>query len=144
MNIKKRFHENEYSIIIIVILVILLCILQFFQSIGVQNIIIIYEVIIVLGSTSSTIIAIRGIQRISTWENLMKRFRLKKKPKVFEYVFFVGIFISTVMLSMAYGEGNRTTIQGLINFLQFYGVFLIFYGVSIAFGYFHYIERLDD
>jgi hypothetical protein len=143
-NIKKTFRENEYPLIIIVILIILLLIIQFVPSIGVQNIIIIDQVIIVLGSISGTIIIVRGIQRKYTWEVLMKKFRLKKKPKVFEYVFFVGIFISTIILSIAYGESNRTTIQGFINFLQIYGIFLVFYGISIAFGYFHYIERLDD
>jgi hypothetical protein len=121
-----------------------LLILQFFPSIGVQNIIIVYELIIILGSISCTIIIVRGFQRKYTWNDVQKKLRLKQKPKIFEYVFFVGIFISTVILSMAYGESNRTTIEGFINFLQFYGIFLVFYGISIACGYFHYIERLDD
>jgi hypothetical protein len=142
--IKRIFHENQYSITILAILIFLVLILQFIPSIGFQNVIIIYEVILILGSSSLTIIIVRGIQKKYTWDTLMKRFKLKKKPKIFEFAFLLGIFFSTFILAIAYGESNRTTIEGITNFFQFYGLSLIFYGISIACGYFHYIERIDE
>jgi len=55
-----------------------------------------------------------------------KWFRLKATPKILEFIFFVGLFIATLMAT--------TNVTG----------FSAVYGIALACGFYHYILRVDE
>jgi len=76
-----------------------------------------------------------------SFPNFQKRF--PKKPAVFEYAFFLGLFWATAILTDAYSR-PQTTIVDFLNFLNTFGAAIFVYGFASACGWFHYIEHLDD
>ncbi|MFE3846231.1 hypothetical protein ACFL1L_05190, partial [Thermoplasmatota archaeon] len=69
-------------------------------------------------------------------------FNITRKPRFFEYMFFLSLFIATIYSSFVasayYNQGMNTEI------IKNSWGFIVFYGFAIAFGWYHYIERLDE
>ena len=68
--------------------------------------------------------------------------KLERKPKIFEFLFFINLFIATIYLSFVSSAYYIQEMDILI--LENSWGFVVFYGFAIAFGYYHYIERLDE
>ena len=77
---------------------------------------------------------------------LPKKLKKKPKPKVFEFGFFLILFIATIsatyVITMIFQPG--LTIEDKLEIIRQYFWFFGLYGVAIAFGIYHYIFRMDD
>jgi hypothetical protein len=68
-------------------------------------------------------------------------FKNPKKPKkIFEFGFFVFLFLASYFVSFAASYRGNYDYFNLLLYLFFMS---FFFSVSFAFGYYHYIERLD-
>jgi hypothetical protein len=75
----------------------------------------------------------------------LKIFGSKPKPKIFEFGFFICIFIATIVftniIAMLYLP--ELTEMQRFEIIQQNFWFVGLYGVAIAFGFYHYILRID-
>ena len=73
---------------------------------------------------------------------LKKHIKLKKTPKIFEYIFFLCLFFAALASTFS---AAGFYIQGIGSdvFLNFWWL-VIFYGFAIASGIYHYILRIDE
>ncbi|GAF73032.1 unnamed protein product [marine sediment metagenome] len=73
---------------------------------------------------------------------VIRYLRMRKTPKLFEFIFFLTLFMATLAATFAaagfYIEGQG--IDVFYNYWWFSGL----YGIAIACGYYHYILRIDD
>jgi uncharacterized membrane protein len=67
---------------------------------------------------------------------------MRFKPRIFEFLFFLSLFLATIYASFvafAYYQENMN-----IEIIKNSWAFVVFYGFAIAFGWYHYIEKLDE
>ena len=72
------------------------------------------------------------------------RYRRKKIKNLFEFLFFIFLFFSTLFATlMTQYTGKVESIEQYLGFLQFNWLWMFSFGLAIVFGYFHYIEKAD-
>ncbi|MCK4364848.1 MAG: hypothetical protein KAW45_02230 [Thermoplasmatales archaeon] len=100
-----------------------------------------YPIFLSAGITILGINFVRELVKIKRFEYLKIKF-LKKKPKIFEFLFFIFLFggTSCVSFSTVY-FGKSENIGDFLYQMWWIG---IFYGLSLATGWLHYIEKLDE
>jgi len=148
MNFKKhikkygRLYKLEF---ILLIPIIIIGILTFFANyIEFDRLKYIYIAFFFFASWFFTVIPIELIlTNISEERKIKFRKRFKKKPKVFEYAFFLGLFWATALMTEAYSRNIETGLD-LFKFFNTFGFATFCYGFASACGWYHYIERLDD
>ena len=149
MDIKKHWKENKnmYRLEVIFIIPIIIVGIVFFlfkDFIGIRGQIYLYIIFFYFFSWYVTVITVEFILKYLRSRDLTRlKKRFKKKPKVFEYVFFLCLFWATAMITEAYSKDIKSGLD-LWNFINNYGMALFTYGVASACGWYHYIERLDD
>ena len=145
MNFKKHMEKygRLYKLeIYLLVLVIILGAFSYFVRGPAQFYL--YIVFFYLASWFFTVIPIELILvNISEKTKTKIRRRFKKKPKVFEYAFFLGLFWATAMMTMAYSQEIGSGLD-FFKFLNTFGFSIFFYGFASACGWYHYVERLDD
>lgn len=76
----------------------------------------------------------------------LKIFGGKKKPKIFEFGFFLTIFIATIssaqIVTMVFQ--SELSVDDKLELIRQQFWFTGLYGIAIAFGIYHYILRIDD
>ncbi|MFE3845950.1 hypothetical protein ACFL1L_03725, partial [Thermoplasmatota archaeon] len=75
-------------------------------------------------------------------KKIFERLNIKGKPRIFEFLFFLSLFLATIYASFvasAYYQENLN-----IEIIKNSWAFVVFYGFAIAFGWYHYIEKLDE
>jgi len=78
----------------------------------------------------------------SKLKKIYKIFNVTRKPRVFEYMFFLSLFIATIYSSFV---ASSYYVQGMnAEIIKNSWGFIVFYGFAIALGWYHYIERLDE
>jgi hypothetical protein len=136
----------NFSLIVFLILILIISFISYhFLSdiLGLQELFAIYVLIIGTSSTCVTIIIIGGITEIIKDReiNWLKK-RFKKKPKIFEMFFFMGLFWATAFLTISYSV-DAEDVSKLMDFVNNFGMSIFFYGFAFACGWLHYIKRYD-
>lgn len=143
---KKNFRRIYFLEIFLFIPILILGIISWFfgKVIGLEGQILLYIAFFYLASWWITIIIIEFILIIikNRKTNIHQK-KFKKKPKIFEYVFFLGLFWATALITDAYSQ-EITSGLSLFKFLNTFGAAVFCFGIASACGWYHYIERLDD
>lgn len=76
-------------------------------------------------------------KRLAAWLN-----KFKKTPKIFEFGFFVFLFVATYFVTFAAAYlGNP---QKLFSFIQSHWLWVSAFGFAFVCGFYHFVERLDE
>jgi len=144
-HMKKFSRVYKLEIVLFIPAIVSFFVVYFFgENIGTQGQIYLYIALFYFASWFMTVILIELIRASITEEAIIKlKKRVKRKPKIYEYIFFLGLFWATAILTDAYSH-NITTGLDLLNFLNIFGFSIFIYGIASACGWYHYIERFDD
>lgn len=147
----KKNNKGEYGYIyyLEICLIIPILILGFISwfwkdSLELNQQVMLYIALFYLASWWITVIIIEIILMFLRQKKLIKlKNRFKKKPKIFEYAFFLGLFWATALMTGAYSQEISSGLD-FFRFLNTFGAAIFCYGFSSACGWYHYIERLDE
>lgn len=71
------------------------------------------------------------------------RFRYKTPPQIFEFLFFLFLFLATLFVTYMSLYNNANTVNDVFTFIQYNWLWILSYGFAMVFGYFHYFRRSD-
>jgi hypothetical protein len=75
-------------------------------------------------------------------KKIFNRLNIKGKPRLFEYLFFLSLFLAAIYSSFV---ASAFYIENMsVEVIKNSWSFVVYYGFAIAFGWYHYIEKLDE
>ena len=75
-------------------------------------------------------------------QKIFNRLNIKGKPRLFEYLFFLSLFLAAIYSSFVTSAFYIENMS--VEVIKNSWSFVVYYGFSLAFGWYHYIEKLDE
>lgn len=142
---RKNGHIIKLEIILLIPIIITGLLTFLLKDTGLKYLFYIYIIFFFFASWFFTIIFTELIIEYLKNEGRIKKLKHKfpKKPRIFEYLFFLGLFWATALITVAYSYEINTGLD-LFQFINTFGASIFVYGFSSACGWYHYIERIDE
>jgi len=74
-------------------------------------------------------------------QKIFNRLNIKGKPRLFEYLFFLSLFLAAIYSSFVTSAFYIENMS--VEVIKNSWSFVVYYGFA-AFGWYHYIEKLDE
>jgi hypothetical protein len=132
---------------IIIITLIIQRIIEIFRTPLGNSFLAIYLIIVSILSIELIILIVELVKYFDKKEGKFKvkkifeRLNIRGKPRIFEFLFFLALFLATIYATFVASAYYRENMN--IEIIKNSWGFVVFYGFAIAFGWYHYIEKID-
>ncbi len=138
----KQFLKTPLSKLLFISILTIIILWFIWNIIKIRNIFFGFLTVVIITVLLFLLIIESILQSKPILKFLKKYYKFKKIPNIFEYIFFLTLFLATICATFAAAAlylGGRES-EVFIN----YWWFVIFYGIAIVSGFYHYIRRIDE